>query len=113
MTKLNSLVIGVAALAIGSSAGAKQAPTCSDVLPIDVHGHHVVGDYVSGIGHDDLAWPPSGRVIGEAIAGEGASLPGGPGPGFHFPNGVAPGASFCTDSRSPGLHLPSRFDREM
>ena len=50
-------------------------------------------------------WPPAGGV-GRYIAGEGASpAPGGPGPGFHFPNGFAPGASFCNDSNSPGAHL--------
>ena len=28
------------------------------------------------------------------------------GPGFHFPNGFSPGASFCLDqSQSPGTHL--------
>ncbi|HET7702816.1 MAG TPA: hypothetical protein VFK35_05410 [Candidatus Limnocylindrales bacterium] len=79
--------------------------TCSDVefLAIDVHGMHVVRDYVMGGGLTE--WPPKGGVVGAAVGGSGASLPGGPGPGFHFPNGIAPGASFCTDSNSPGLHL--------
>jgi hypothetical protein len=49
-------------------------------------------------------WPPTGGV-GQYIAGEGVAIAGGPGPGFHFPNGFAPGASFCTDSNSPGLHF--------
>ena len=75
--------------------------TCSSTLGIDVHGQHVVRDYVMGAG--SLEWPPSG--VGEAIGGEGAATPGGPGPGFHFPNGFAPGASFCTGSKSPGIHL--------
>jgi len=80
-------------------------PTCSTTLDIAVHGQHVVGDYVTGIGHENLTWPPSGGVVGEAVAGEGAAIPGGPGPGFHFPNGFAPGASFClAQSQSPGLH---------
>jgi hypothetical protein len=34
-------------------------------------------------------------VVGGAVAGSGAAVPGGPGPGFHCPNGFAPGASFC------------------
>ena len=78
--------------------------TCSDVefLAIDVHGMHVVRDYVMGGGLTD--WPPKGGVVGDATRG-GAFLPGGPGPGFHFPNGIAPGASFCNDSNSPGVHL--------
>ena len=96
-----ALVAGVlAALALPAAAQG----TCSDVgfLGIEVHGQHVVRDYVIGGGGSD--WPPSGSV-GSAIGGQGAAVPGGPGPGFHFPNGVAPGASFCTDSQSPGVHL--------
>jgi hypothetical protein len=84
-------------------AGAE--PTCSGELGIAVHGQHIVGDYVTGIGHENLTWPPSG-VVGDAVAGEGVAVAGGPGPGFHFPNGFAPGASFCVDqSSSPGLHF--------
>ena len=50
------------------------------------------------------SWPPNGAV-GQSVGGEGAATPGGPGPGFHFPNGFAPGASFCLDqSNSPGTH---------
>jgi ABC-type uncharacterized transport system permease subunit len=87
-------------------AGAAQAaPTCSGTLGIAVHGQHIVGDYVSGIGHDALGWPPAGGVVGAAIGGTGATVPGGPGPGFHFPQGFAPGASFCLpQSQSPGTH---------
>lgn len=97
--------------AIGLSAGAlvmtgpaaSAAPTCADTLGVTVHGQHIVADYVTGL-HGELLWPPAGQV-GRAVAGMGATVPGGPGPGFHFPNGFAPGASFCTGSRSPGLHL--------
>ena len=90
-----------ASLAVAPTAGAAGTPTCSDVLHIDVHGHHVVADYVTGIGHHAFSWPPKGQV-----GGGGAALPGGPGPGFHFPNGVAPGASFCNpQSKSPGFHV--------
>ncbi len=102
---------GMAALALlgtASSAGAQPAnatPTCSDTLGIDVHGQHVVADYVTGL-HGDLDWPPSGANVGETVGdNRGAALPGGPGPAFHFENGFAPGASFCTDSKSPGTHL--------
>lgn len=99
----------LAALAAGPAVGARatdNGPTCSDVLDIEVHGQHVVGDYVTGLGHDTLQWPPRKGVIGEEVsANRGAALPGGPGPGFHFPNNVAPGASFCTDSNSPGFHF--------
>lgn len=82
-------------------------PTCSDTLGIVVHGQHVVGDYVtgSGTGSQD-GFPPDGSYIGQIVSDNGgAAIPGGPGPGFHFPNGVAPGASFCNDSQSPGAHL--------
>jgi len=106
-----TLVAGLLALAIMSLANARGAaaaePTCSTTLGIAVHGQHVVGDYVTGIGHAELGWPPSGGVVGEANSENGgATLPGGPGPGFHFPNGFAPGASFCLlQSNAPGLHL--------
>jgi len=81
-------------------------PTCSTTLDIAVHGQHIIGDYITGIGHADLGWPPSVGVVGETIAGSGVALAGGPGPGFHFPNGFAPGASFCLlQSRAPGAHL--------
>ena len=95
-----ALVAGVLS-ALALPAGAHG--TCSDVgfLAIEVHGQHVVRDYV--IGDGPSGWPLSGSV-GSAIGGRGAAVPGGPGPGFHFPNGIAPGASFCTDSQSPGLH---------
>jgi hypothetical protein len=86
----------------GAQAG---EPTCSGTLGIAVHGQHVVGDYVTGIGHDTLGWPAAGGVVGDAVGGTGAAIPGGPGPGFHFPHGFAPGASFCLDqSQSPGFH---------
>ncbi len=89
-------------LAVPVAAG---DPTCADSpLGISVHGQHVVRDYVTG--GELSGWPPQGGV-GSLIAGDGATLPGGPGPGFHFPNGFAPGASFCnSQSQSPGFHLP-------
>jgi hypothetical protein len=93
-----------AAGATGAGAGA-ATPTCSGSLGVEVHGQHIVGDYVTGVGHDTLPWPPAGGLVGEATAGSGAAIRGGPGPGFHFPNNVAPGASFCTDSDSPGAHF--------
>lgn len=93
--------IALVALTVGATP-ALAGPTCSGVVG-EVHGHHVVADYVFGIGHDQMAWPPAGQ--GDASGG--AVLPGGPGPGFHFPNGFAPGASFCiAESQSPGFHLP-------
>ncbi len=95
---------GVVLFAAPASAG---TPTCSDTLGIAVHGQHIVGDYVSGIGHTELGWPPKGGVVGAAVAAAGGvAVAGGPGPGFHFPNGVAPGASFCnSQSQAPGVHF--------
>lgn len=107
MTRRTSIRGVVLAAAIATlltvSLVAQAAPTkatCSDVefLGITVHGHHVVRDYVVGGG--EMTWPPAGQVD----ASGGAAVPGGPGPGFHFPNEVAPGASFCTESKSPGAH---------
>ena len=96
-------VASMAFMSMGGPAGAAEgSPTCSDTLGITVHGQHIVGDYVTGIGHDTLGWPPNGQV-GDAIAGQGVVLAGGPGPGFHFPNGFAPGASFCL-SQSQGIN---------
>jgi hypothetical protein len=101
--------IAVAAVVALAGAGTQTAaadPTCASTLDIAVHGQHIVGDYVTGIGHADLGWPPSGGVVGDAVGGSGPAIPGGPGPRFHFPNGFAPGASFCLDqSQSPGTHL--------
>ena len=103
----SALASGVLAVGTAAPSGAApHEPTCSDTLGIRVHGHHIVGDYVTGIGHMTFDWPPSGGVVGSAVGGNGGvAVAGGPGPGFHFPNGFAPGASFCTDSRSPGRHL--------
>lgn len=98
------LVLGLT-FGVAGTAAAAGSPTCSDTLGIQVHGQHIVGMYVVDMNQLFLPyWPPVGGV-GQYIGGTGASLPGGPGPGFHFPNGFAPGASFCNDSNSPGTHL--------
>jgi len=103
-----ALVAGAATLAVspGTASAATSGPTCSSTIGIVTHGQHIVRDYVVGVDHDaPTTWPPSGGVVGAAVsAAGGAAVPGGPGPGAHFPI-VAPGASFCTGSRSPGLHL--------
>ncbi len=106
MRRLAVVPIAVAMLLFSSGpAAADRTPTCSDVLDVAVHGQHIVGDYVTGIGRANLDWPPSGGVVGETVAGEGVAIRGGPGPGFHFPNGFAAGASFCLgQSHSPGFH---------
>jgi len=93
-------------LTLGSSspAFAESEPTCSSTLGIAVHGQHVLGDYLTGEGRANQAWPPSGGV-GDALGGTGPAVVGGPGPGFHFVEGFAPGASFCnSQSQSPGFH---------
>lgn len=100
----------LAMTAVAALLGAAAAPvaahdaTCSESIGSEVHGQHVLGLYVVGGSLNYDSWPPTGGV-GQYIAGEGAALPGGPGPGFHFPEGFAPGASFCTDSNSPGRHV--------
>jgi len=101
-----ALMLAVCLALAGSALALASDPTCSDVLGIVTHGQHIVGDYVTGIGHAALGWPPAGQV-GATTGGDGVTLPGGPGPGFHFPNGFAPGASFCnSQSQSPGFHVP-------
>ena len=106
------LIAALVTLGTAGAAGAQQqqtnpsTPTCSDTMNIAVHGQHIIGDYVTGVGNQNLDWPPGGDNIGQIVsANGGAVVPGGPGPGFHFPNGIAPGASFCNDSNSPGAHL--------
>jgi hypothetical protein len=117
-----SRLIAVAALAIlgtalgAGPAGAHGEATCHDALGsgIVVHGQHIVGDYVTGLGGifgDGLQWPPAGQV-GEAVkANGGGAVPGGPGPGFHFTiPGLPPGASFCNPQAHPnGFTTPSHF----
>ena len=103
---LSAVALPFAIVSAAPPALANPGPTCSDVLDIDVHGQHVIGDYVTGIGHEEMGWPPRGADIGETVASNGGvAVRGGPGPGYHFDHGVAPGASFCTGSRSPGVHL--------
>lgn len=102
MTRWGLAALAAALLAV-AVPGPVHAATCSGELGIEVHGQHVVGDYVMGTGHGD-PWPR--KNVGRTIAGTGAAEPGGPGPGFHFPNGFAPGASFCNDqAASPGQHF--------
>jgi hypothetical protein len=102
--RLVTLTVTAAAMLTGPGAAA-AAPTCSTTMGVPVHGTHIVGDYVMGTGSMTLDWPPKGGVVGAAAGGSGAAIPGGPGPGFHFPNGVAPGASFCLlQSQAPGAH---------
>lgn len=96
-----------AAAAPGSARATDPSPTCSDLefLDIENHGEHIVGDYVTGSGHDDLEWPPRGGTVGEAVSALGGAFkPGASGIKQHAP--AAPGASFCTDSNSPGAHFP-------
>jgi hypothetical protein len=106
-------IIG-ASMALPVSSGlAHDSATCNDVLDsdIEVHGQHIVGDYVTGLGGifgDGLEWPPAGQV-GQTIGGQGGAVqPGGPGPGFHFTiEGLAPGASFCNEQAHPnGFDTP-------
>jgi hypothetical protein len=101
-------VIAVCGTALSAGpAAAHGDATCHDALGsgIEVHGQHIVGDYVTGLGGifgDGLQWPPAGQV-GEAVkANGGAAMPGGPGPGFHFGiPGLPPGASFCIEQAHP------------
>lgn len=104
MRTITTLTAAVALLALPTAALAE--PTCTEQLGTATHGEHVLYDYIIGVGRDsDVAWPPAGGVVGEVLREErGALVPGAPGPG-HMSNGFAPGASFCTDSASPGAHL--------
>jgi hypothetical protein len=92
-----TLLLAASMLLTAAPAAFGDEPTCSGVVG-ENHGQHVIGDYVTGGGHDVLGWPPAGEVGDEVGDGDGVSVAGGPGPGFHFTiEGLAPGASFCTD----------------
>jgi hypothetical protein len=100
-------------LPIGAARAHDGTATCYDALDsgIVVHGQHIVGDYVTGLGGifgDGLEWPPAGQVGAAVQENGGALVPGGPGPGFHFTiEGLAPGASFCNEQAHPnGFHTP-------
>jgi hypothetical protein len=105
------LAMMVAALSLASFAtlASAQSPTCADVLDIENHGHHIVGDYVTGVGHLTFDWPPVGSV-GTTIGGNGASTPGAPGIHQHGGGEFQPGASFCVDqANSPtGNEFPGQ-----
>jgi hypothetical protein len=113
---LAAVLATVAAALSAGPAAAHGEPTCAGVLGsgIVVHGQHIVGDYVTGLGGifgSDLQWPPAGQVGAAVKANGGAAIPGGPGPGFHFTiPGLAPGASFCNPQAHPnGFKTPSHF----
>ncbi len=106
MKRLALAALLASALTLGASSivSAHGDSTCDNLFGYP-HGYHIVADYVTGVGSEFLggegiSWPPR-----DVNAAGGAALPGGPGPGFHFDIGAAPGASFCTDSKSPGFHL--------
>lgn len=112
---LGAAVVAVVASAFAvGSATAHGDSTCGGLGGIEVHGQHVIGDYVTGLGGigGGLDWPPAGKV-GAAIQsnGGGAAVSGGPGPGFHFTvPGLAPGASFCNEQAHPnGFDTPDHF----
>jgi len=96
---LSMAAAGALALAVSAPVAAAD-PTCAEMMGIANHGEHVLGLYVVGGSLALGYWPPEGGV-GQYVGGEGAALPGGPGPTFHFINGFQPGASFCVDSQSP------------
>ncbi len=107
MTRTRATVIAAMVMALSlttiGTASAHGEATCDGVFG-EVHGYHVVADYVTGegsefLGGPGLDWPPT-----EYNAAGGAALPGGPGPAFHFGLGVPPGASFCTGANSAVIY---------
>jgi hypothetical protein len=123
LVALTAVIAALGLVAVGGSASAETpanagSPTCADIFEsgIVVHGQHIVGDYVTGVGAvlnldgidgNSLTWPPSGQVGQVVAANGGAFLPGGPGPAFHFIEGLPPGASFCLVQAHPnGFVIP-------
>ena len=99
--------IALTGLALSVSPASAGEPNCVEFFEtyfqadIANHGQHILGDYVTGIGHDG-DWPPAGQV-GEVVgADHGALMPGRSGILQH---GASPGASFCNGSSSP-THPP-------
>ena len=99
--------VALTGLAFSVSPAGAGAPNCVEFFDTNFqadianHGQHILGDYVTGIGHD-ADWPPSGQV-GEVLGGNhGALMPGRSGILQH---GASPGASFCNGSSSPA-HPP-------
>jgi hypothetical protein len=103
-----------AAILVGAASGHGGA-TCSGLGALEVHGQHVVGDYVTGTGgiSGGQQWPPAGGIGAVVKENGGAAVPGGPGPGFHFTiPGLAPGASFCNEQAHPnGFETPTTRGR--
>jgi hypothetical protein len=109
---IGSIALGGALLmaTVPAVASAHGDATCGGLGGIEVHGQHVVGDYVTGSGGigGGLEWPPAGQVGSVVGSNGGAAIPGGPGPGFHFTiEGLPPGASFCNEQAHPdGFNTP-------
>ena len=104
------LTLALATLTLSLTLAAPVAaasPTCAEMMGIANHGEHVLGLYVVGGSLALGYWPPTGGV-GQYIGGEGADLPGGPGPTFHFVNGFQPGASFCNETAQSPTSPPGR-----
>jgi hypothetical protein len=106
------VLAGIALSGPGTVMQAQGNPTCANVFGsgILVHGQHIVGDYVTGVGAvldpdadptTRLEWPPAGQVGQVVGANGGAVTPGGPGPAFHYMEGLPPGASFCLEQAHP------------
>jgi hypothetical protein len=77
--------------ALAFAGSAQAAPTCSGTLPIAVHGQHIIGDYVSGIGQVALAWPPQAAWWEPQPAGRARRFPVDLDPVSIFRRGLRPG----------------------
>jgi len=114
VTALAAVIAAFITAFASAPASAAGSPTCSD-LGIAVHGQHIIGDYVTGLGAilpgtGTLDWPPAGEVGQTVSANGGPVITGGPGPGFHFMEGLPPGASFCLEQAHPnGFTIPGPF----
>ena len=119
MRKLSIIMAVAMALTVMTASVAladRDGPTCANLQfqldDIANHAQHIIGDYVTGDGHDG-EWPPNGLVgnRGEpGVPGSGAAVaPGAAAPNGHFGAGLAPGASFCTgraEFNTPGPFAP-------
>lgn len=93
---------------LAPTTAAVAGPTCASTLDIANHGEHIVGDYITGLGRETLDWSPSGGVVGDALAGTGAAVPGAPGLGRTSPTASHPARRSASTSLSRLAPIPAR-----
>ena len=94
------LVLGLAPAAMAGE------PTCAGLGETgwENHGTHIIEQYIIDGDFDALTGNPSDELGGGQVDSTKVVANAGKAGKGHLAAGVAPGASFCTDSESPGAH---------